>query len=76
MSDETFVVDLQECTVQTSSFEFNTCMGKMCYRASNSKLYHFGGMNSEGVDYQVALDNSDRKWNDLDKNHSVVLNAS
>lgn len=51
-------------------------MGKMCYKASNKMLYHFGGMNSEGVDYQVSLNNSDRKWNDLDKNHSVVLNAT
>jgi len=35
MSDETFVIDLQFGTVQTSSFEFNTCMGKMCYRAAS-----------------------------------------
>ena len=62
MSDEMCVIDLQACTVQQSSFEFNTSMGKMCYQASKSSLHHIGGMNSEGVDYSVSLDNAERKW--------------
>jgi len=76
MSDETCVIDLEEKTVQQSSFEFNTCMGKMCYQASKQKLFHVGGMNSEGLDYVVTLDNPERKWTELDKNHSLVLNAT
>jgi len=56
------VVDLQACTVQQSSFEFNTSMGKMCYQTSNSMMHHIGGMNSDGVDYSVSLDNAERKW--------------
>ena len=76
MSDETSIVDLQAATVQQSSFEFNTSMGKMCYSTSNNTLYHIGGINSEGVDYKVVLDSSDRKWNEIDKNHSLVLNAT
>lgn len=76
MSDETCVIDLQAGTVQQSSFEFNTSMGKMCYQGSNSTLYHIGGMNSEGIDYQVTLDNNERKWTENGKNHSLVLNAT
>ena len=34
MSDETNVIDLSTGTVQSSSFEFNTSMGTMCYQAS------------------------------------------
>ena len=51
-------------------------MGKMCYQGSNSTLYHIGGMNSEGIDYQVTLDNNERKWTENGKNHSLVLNAT
>ena len=76
MTDETCVIDLQAGTVQQSSFEFNTSMGKMCYQVSNSTLYHIGGMNSEGIDYQVTLDNGERKWEENQKNHSLVLNAT
>ena len=76
MSDEMCVIDLQACTVQQSSFEFNTSMGKMCYQTSNSMMHHIGGMNSEGVDYSVSLDNAERKWTETNKNHSLVLNAT
>lgn len=76
MSDETNVIDLQDGTVQTSSFEFNTSMGAMCYQASKQRLFHMGGMNSEGIDFSVTLDNPERKWNEVDKNHSLVLNAT
>ena len=76
MSDETCVIDLQAGTVQQSSFEFNTSMGKMCYQVSNSTLYHIGGMGSEGIDYQVTLDNAERKWTENEKNHSLVLNST
>jgi len=62
--------------VQSSSFEFNTCMGVMCYQASKERLFHIGGMNSEGIDYSVTLNSPERKWNELDKNHSLVLNAT
>ena len=31
MSDEMCIIDFQAATVQNSSFEFNTSMGKMCY---------------------------------------------
>ena len=51
-------------------------MGKMCYQASKETLYHIGGMNSDGIDYKVTLDNPERKWNELDHNHSLVLNAT
>ena len=76
MSDETCVIDLQAGTVQQSSFEFNTSMGKMCYQTSNSSLHHIGGMNSEGIDYSCTLDNPERKWTENGKNHSLVLNAT
>lgn len=75
MSDETYIIDLQAGTVQQSSFEFNTSMGKMCYQASKSTLYHIGGMNSEGIDYSTVLDNAERRWSEIQKNHSLVLNA-
>ena len=76
MSDETFIIDLQAGTTQNSSFEFNTSMGTMCYRASASTLYHIGGMNSEGVDYMVTLETQDCTWSETGKNHSLVLNAT
>ena len=76
MSDETFIIDLQAGTTQNSSFEFNTSMGVMCYRASANTLYHIGGMNSEGVDYSVTLETPDRTWTETGKNHSLVLNAT
>ena len=76
MSDETCIIDLQDGTVQSSSFEFNTCMGKMCFQEAKNTLFHVGGMNSEGIDYSVKLDNTERKWSDLPKNHSLVLNAT
>ena len=76
MTDEMYVIDLQGGTVQQSSFDFNTSMGKMCYRASTTGVYHIGGMNSDGVDYYTTLDNDKRTWTEIDKNHSVVLNAS
>ena len=76
MTDETFVIDFTAGTVQQSGFEFNTSMGKMCYQQSNRTLFHIGGMNSEGVDYQVAIDNEARKWTENGKNHSLVLNAT
>lgn len=75
MSDETHIVDLEAGQVQTSSFDYNTCMGKMCFRESKNTLYHLGGMNSEGIDYEVTLNDADRKWKEIDKNHSLVLNA-
>ena len=31
MSDETCIIDFQASTVQSSGFEFNTSMGKLCY---------------------------------------------
>jgi len=76
MSDETNVIDLATGTVQQSSFEFNTAMGTMCYQASKQTLYHMGGMNSQGVDYQVKLDQPKREWSEIDKNHSLVLNST
>ena len=76
MTDEMNIINLQDGTVQSSTFEFNTCSGIMCYQASQQRLMHIGGMNSAGVDYSVTLDNSERKWNEIDKNHSLVLNAS
>ena len=76
MSDETYVIDLQAGTVQSSSFEFNTCLGKMCFQEGKNTLYHIGGMNSEGVDYKVTLDSTERQWSEIDKNHSLVLNST
>ena len=60
MSDEMVIVDLQVGTVQQSSFEFNTASGIMLYRSETNTLYHIGGMNSEGVDYQVTLEDTER----------------
>ena len=76
MSDETVLIDLQSGTVQNSSFEFNTSMGKMCYQEKKETLYHIGGMNSEGVDHWVKLGDADRKWQELERDHSLVLNAT
>ena len=75
MSDEMYIIHLEDGTVQSSSFEFNTSMGTMCYQASKEKLYHIGGMNSEGIDFEVKLDSSERNWSEIQKNHSLVLNA-
>ena len=76
MSDEMYIINLEDATVQQSSFECNTCMGTMCYQASKEKLYHIGGMNTDGIDFEVKLDSSERKWSEIQKNHSLVLNAS
>jgi len=76
MSDETCIIDLQDCTVQNSSFEFNTCMGRMCFSESKNTLYHIGGMNSEGLDFKVTLDDPKRRWEEIEHNHSLVLNAT
>jgi hypothetical protein len=76
MSDETNVIDLSTGVMQQSTFEFNTCMGTMCYQASKQTLYHIGGMNSEGIDFSAKLDNPERNWTEIDKNHSLVLNST
>ena len=51
-------------------------MGKMCFQESKNTLFHVGGMNSEGIDYSVKLETPDRKWSEIQKNHSLVLNAT
>ena len=48
----------------------------MCYQESKQTLYHIGGMNSDGIDYKVKLDNPEREWSEIEKNHSIVLNAN
>ena len=75
-SDEMYIMDLQAGTVQSSSFEFNTSMGLMSYNQRTNTLYHIGGMNSDGVDYKVTLDDAERRWTEIDHNHSLVLNAN
>jgi len=75
MSDETLVIDLQEGSVQQTSFEFNTCQGTMCFWGARQTLYHIGGMNSEGINFECKLDNETRKWTELNHNHSLLLNA-
>jgi hypothetical protein len=32
-------------------------------------------MNSEGLDFKVILDNPERRWVEIEHNHSLVLNA-
>ena len=76
MSDEMYIIDLQAGTVQSSSFEFNTSMGIMCFSRDKNTLHHIGGMNSDGIDYQVTLNDADRTWTEIEKNHSLVLNAT
>lgn len=51
-------------------------MGIMCYQESKNTLYHVGGMNSDGIDYKVTLDTPEREWSEIEKNHSLVLNAT
>ena len=70
------IVDFNQESVlnRQTSFEFNTCMGTMVYHEGQNTLYHIGGMSSQGVDYKMKL--GDTKWEQIDKNHSVVVNAS
>ena len=70
------IVDFNESTVlsRQTSFEFNTCMGTMIFHDRTQTLYHIGGMGSAGADYKMKL--GETSWEQLDKNHSLVMNAS
>lgn len=43
-----------------TDFEFSTGCGHLVYRKSNDTLYHVGGFNSDGVNYQMKM--SDLRW--------------
>ena len=49
-------------------------MGTMIFHDNSQSLFHIGGMGSQGVDYKMKL--GETKWDQLDKNHSLVMNAT
>ena len=75
-TEEFMIIDFNAETAmqKQTNFEFNTCMGTMLYHEGSEMIYHIGGMGSQGVDYKMKL--GDTEWTQLDKNHSVVLNAT
>ena len=56
-TEEFMIIDFNKETVinKQTSFEFNTCMGKMVYHEGTETLYHIGGMGSQGVDFKLKL---------------------
>lgn len=75
-TEEFMLIDFTAETAmqKQTNFEFNTCMGTMFFHEGSETLYHIGGMGSNGVDYKMKM--GDTKWQQIDKNHSVVMNAS
>lgn len=75
LTQDMMIVDFKVASVaiKPTDFEFQTALGKMCFSHSQNRLVHIGGLNSEGVDY--SLDVGSTKWQQLDHDHSVLLNA-
>ena len=48
-------------------------MGHLAYCEEEKTIYCFGGLNSQGLNYKLKLDEKD--WQQQDKRHSDVANS-
>lgn len=76
MQDEVLVVDLKKETVENlpAAYPFFTGLGHLAFREQEKTLYSFGGVNSQGVNYTLRLD--DKEWQQSGKQHTVVTNLA
>ena len=61
MTEDFYIIDfkLENVLTRQTNFDFNTAMGKMVYSKTLDSVVHIGGMNSEGVNYQLKMGDTD-----------------
>ena len=74
MQDEVIIVDLKKETAENipAPYPFYTGLGHLAYREEEKTLYSFGGLNSQGVNYKLKLD--EKEWEQCEKNDTIASN--
>jgi hypothetical protein len=75
MSEELTIIDLKSESVEQkpASYPFFTGMGHLFFRKNEKTFYHIGGINSQGINYKIKLDQND--WEQCEQRHSIAANA-
>jgi hypothetical protein len=76
MSEELTIIDLKskQAEQKGASYPFFTGMGHLIFRKEENTLYHMGGLNSQGINYKIKLDQNE--WQQCKQTHSIAANAS